>query len=115
MSRIPVSGVATQNVSPDELYDAIYGAASQDPSKVKASSERLKDMFDMTGTSDVLSQIAAQKTVPLQIRQQSIIQFKNTALNHWRSRRLVAHLSSHSVSGSDDFSKVDTGGASFPC
>lgn len=81
------AGLHVQHVSPTELYDVMTAASSQDPSKVQASSIRLKQMLDMFGTFDALHEIAAQRTVPLAIRQQSIIQFKNAALNHWRSRK----------------------------
>lgn len=89
-TRIPTLGAQSlRNVSPEELYNVVCDAASQDPFKVKSSSEKLKEMFDMTGTCDALSEIAAQRTIPLQVRQQSIIQLKNCVLSHWRSRRYV--------------------------
>lgn len=81
------TGVKVENVSPGELYEVMTAAASQDPTQVQASSKRLKQMLDMFGTFDALHEIAAQRTVPLAVRQQSIIQFKNAALNHWRSRK----------------------------
>lgn len=81
------AGVYVERVSPTELYNVMVAASSQDPSQIQASSARLKQMLDMIGTFDALHEIAAQKTVPLAIRQQSIIQFKNAALNHWRSRK----------------------------
>jgi hypothetical protein len=77
-------------VSPDELYAVITGATSQDYAQVQASSKRLKELLVLFGTFDGLSEIAAQKNLPLQVRQQAIIQFKNNALNHWRSRKFVA-------------------------
>lgn len=81
-----------QNVSPQELYDVMCGAASQDPARVQASAARLKEMLDLFGTFDALHEIASQKAVALPVRQQSIIQFKNGALGHWRSRKCVLHL-----------------------
>lgn len=86
-SRPLVSGVVVQTASADEVYQVMTGAASQDPAVFQASSTRLKEMLDMFGTYDALHEIAAQRAVPLQIRQQSIIQFKNAALSHWRSRK----------------------------
>lgn len=83
------SGVNVENVSPAELYDIVTGASSQDPARVQACSKRLKQMLDMFGTFDGLHEIAAQRTVPLPVRQQAIIQFKNAALNHWKSRKSV--------------------------
>ena len=80
-------GPVMDNVNPEELFSVISAAASQDPAQVQASSERLKEMFDMFGTFDGLSDIASQRAVPLVVRQQSIIQFKNAALGHWRSRK----------------------------
>lgn len=81
-----------ESVSPAELYDVISGASSQDPATVQMSSTRLKAMLELPGTYDALHEIAAQRTVPLFLRQQSIIQFKNAALNHWRSRRLESMI-----------------------
>ncbi|KAI0796611.1 ARM repeat-containing protein [Abortiporus biennis] len=78
-----------QHANPQEVFAVIVDAASQDPAKVKASSDRLKQLLEMAGTSDALSEIAAQKDVDVQVRQQSIIQLKNSALSHWRSRRLI--------------------------
>jgi hypothetical protein len=83
----PRLGPLTQNVNPEELFNVISAAASQDPAQVQASSDRLKEMFEMFGTFDGLSDIASQRAVPLAVRQQSIIQFKNAALGHWRSRK----------------------------
>lgn len=81
------TGVNIEHISPTELYDVMTAASSQDPSRVQASSTRLKQMLDMYGTYDALHEIAGQRTVPLVVRQQAIIQFKNAALNHWRSRK----------------------------
>ncbi|KAJ6539488.1 armadillo-type protein [Mycena capillaripes] len=89
-SRPLVSGVVVQTASADEVYQVMTGAASQDPAVFQASSTRLKEMLDMFGTYDALHEIAAQRAVPLQIRQQSIIQFKNAALSHWRSRKVLS-------------------------
>ncbi|KAH8106154.1 ARM repeat-containing protein [Cristinia sonorae] len=77
------------DVPADELFQVICDAASQDPLKIKTSTDRLKQMLDMTGCFDALSQISAQRVMPLQVRQQSIIQLKNAVINQWRSRRLV--------------------------
>ena len=41
----------------------------------------------MSGTYDALHEIAAERSFPLPIRQQSLIQFKNFATNFWKSRR----------------------------
>jgi len=83
------TGVVVEHVSPHELYDVMTAASSQDPIQVRTSSARLKQMLDMFGTFNALHEIAAQRTVPLIVRQQSIIQFKNAALGHWKSRKLV--------------------------
>ncbi|KAJ7929923.1 armadillo-type protein [Mycena leptocephala] len=89
-SRPLASGVIVQTASADEVYQVMTGAASQDPALLQASSARLKEMLDMFGVYDALHEIAAQRAVPLQIRQQSIIQFKNAALSHWRSRKVLS-------------------------
>ncbi|KAF9008940.1 armadillo-type protein [Cyathus striatus] len=85
-----VMGVVTEKVSPAELYEVLLSACSQDPSKIQASSKRLKQMLDMFGTFDALHEIATQRSVDLPIRKQAIIQFKNAALGHWRSRKLLS-------------------------
>ncbi|KAJ7283929.1 armadillo-type protein [Mycena rebaudengoi] len=84
------AGVVVETVSADELYQVMTGAASQDPAIFQVSSARLKEMLSMFGVYDALHEIAAQRAVPLHIRQQSIIQFKNAALPHWRSRKLLS-------------------------
>ncbi|KAJ6486383.1 armadillo-type protein [Mycena vitilis] len=89
-SRPLASGVAVQTVSADEVYQVMTGAASQDPALFQASGHRLKEMLDMFGTYDALHEIAAQKAVALQIRLQAIIQFKNAAVTHWRSRKVLS-------------------------
>ncbi|OCH87913.1 ARM repeat-containing protein [Obba rivulosa] len=79
-----------ETVSAEELYNVVSGAASQDPALVQRSATRLKDILETFGAFDILHEIAASRTVPLQVRQQSIIQFKNAALGHWRSRKLLS-------------------------
>ncbi|KAJ6628769.1 armadillo-type protein [Mycena sp. CBHHK59/15] len=89
-SRPLAVGLVVETVSADELYQVMSGAASQDPALFQTSSARLKQMLDMFGIYDALHEIAGRKHVPLQIRQQSIIQFKNAALPHWRSRKVLS-------------------------
>jgi len=86
------TGMIVEHVSPQELYNVMTAASSQDPAQIQESSKRLKHMLDMFGTFDALHEIAAQRTVPLIIRQQSIIQFKNAALGHWRSRKSALNI-----------------------
>ncbi|TDL29402.1 ARM repeat-containing protein [Rickenella mellea] len=85
-----MSSKLVQTVSYEELYNVVCGASSTNPTIVTESSLRLKAMLEMSGTFDALSIIATQKQVPLAVRQQSIIQFKNNALSHWRSRKLLS-------------------------
>lgn len=80
-------GVVVETVNAQELYQVLVDASSQDPVRVQVSSKRLKQMLDMFGTYDALQEISVQKTVPTSVRQQAIIQFKNGALGHWRSRK----------------------------
>lgn len=75
--------------SPEEVYNVICAAASQDPARMKASTDRLKELLEMAGTFDALSEIAATRTLPVPVRQQAIIQLKNSSLNHWKSRKYV--------------------------
>lgn len=83
----PKPAPATEAVNPRELLDVIEGASSQDPARFQAASIRFKEMLVMSGTYDALSQIASQRELPLNVRQQSIIQLKNNALDNWRSRK----------------------------
>jgi hypothetical protein len=73
-------------VSLEEVYVVVTAAASQDPGEIKEATDRLNDVLERPGSLDCLHEIAAQKTVALLVRQQSIIQFKNN-ITHWRSRR----------------------------
>lgn len=83
-------GSITKVVDPQELYRVITQASSQNPAEVHASSKRVEELLDYFGTFDGLHEIAATRSVPLPVRKQSIIQFKNKALNHWRSRKLLS-------------------------
>ncbi|KAN0097466.1 Armadillo-type fold [Tylopilus felleus] len=81
---------ATPIVNDDELLHIVTLATSQIPDQLKASTDRLKVLLDThAGTYNALHRIAADASQPLQVRQQSIIQFKNAALAHWRSRKLL--------------------------
>ncbi|KAF8639750.1 hypothetical protein AX17_001012 [Amanita inopinata Kibby_2008] len=90
LRRNIASGPLVETVSRQELFQVISDAASQNPLLVQQSSKRLKHMLDMFGTFDALYEIAAQKSLSLYIRQQAIIQFKNAALGHWKSRKLLS-------------------------
>ena len=78
-------------VTPDEVYKVIYAATSpgQDSAQIKASSDRLKELLEMVGTFDVLSEIAAKRSLPLPVRQRSIIELKNSSMGHWSARGYV--------------------------
>lgn len=81
-------------VDPQEVYNAIVGAASQDPVRIKASTNRLQELYDnYFGTYNTLHEIASQPSVDLVVRQQCIIQFKNKALTYWKSRKYVERRS----------------------
>ncbi|EKM80164.1 hypothetical protein AGABI1DRAFT_120195 [Agaricus bisporus var. burnettii JB137-S8] len=84
-------GVIVETVDPQELYQVLVDACGQDIARLQASSKRLKQMLDMFGTFNALQEISVQRTVPLPIRQQAIIQFKNSALSHWRSRKVLSN------------------------
>lgn len=84
----PPTNKEPEHVNPEELYQVICAATSQDPAQTKASSDRLKQIFEMVGVFDTLSQIAAQSNLPVHVRQQAIIQLKNSSLGHWKSRKL---------------------------
>ncbi|KAF7301791.1 Importin N-terminal domain-containing protein [Mycena indigotica] len=79
-----------ESVSTDEVFQVMSGCSSQDPAVLQASSARLKELLNVFGIYEALHEIAAQKAVPLHIRQQAIIQFKNSAAQHWRSRKVIS-------------------------
>ncbi|KAH0839916.1 ARM repeat-containing protein [Lanmaoa asiatica] len=82
---------ATPFVNEDELLHIVTLAASQVPEQLKASTDRLKVLLEThAGTYNALHRIAADLSQPLQVRQQSIIQFKNAVPSHWRSRKLLS-------------------------
>jgi hypothetical protein len=80
-------GVVVQTANRQDVYQVVVDASSQDPSLVQSASTRLKQMLDMLGTFDALQEIAVDRTLPTPVRQQAIIQFKNGALAHWRSKK----------------------------
>lgn len=78
--------VPLQPATLEEVFAIVTGATSQDPAAVKASTDQLKQILERPGTLDFLQEIAAQKAVPVVVRQQSIIQVKNNVKN-WRAKR----------------------------
>ena len=70
----------------EEVFTIVSGATSQDPAVLKESTDKLKQILERPGTLDFLQEIAAQKTVPTVVRQQSIIQVKNN-IKHWKAKR----------------------------
>ena len=78
--------VPLQPATLEEVFAVVTGATSQDPALLKASTDQLKHILDRPGTMDFLQEIAAQKAVPLVVRQQSIIQVKNN-VKHWKAKR----------------------------
>jgi hypothetical protein len=83
----PPTGPQVENANPDEVFAVITAAASQDPTQIKNATDRLKELLDMFGTLDTLQAIACQRNLPLAVRLQSAIQFKNAVINRWRSRK----------------------------
>jgi hypothetical protein len=70
----------------EEVFAIVTGATSQDPAVLKPSTDQLRQILERPGTLDFLQEIAAQKTVPVVVRQQSIIQVKNN-MKHWKAKR----------------------------
>lgn len=91
-NRPVASAVTVPEVSPAELYEVLVGATSQDPALLRESDKRLKQMMGLFGAFDALHDIASQKALPLAVRKQAIIQFKNEALKSWRSRKSAKRL-----------------------
>lgn len=93
LARKPIArGVVVETVSPTELLQVLNGACSLDQAQIMASGDRLKQMLDMFGIFDSLQDVAAQRELPLPIRQQAIIQFTRAAPNHWKSRKWTSPL-----------------------
>ena len=70
----------------EEVFAIVTRATSQDPVVLKASTDQMKQILERPGTLDFLQEIAAQKAVPVAVRQQSIIQVKNS-MKHWKAKR----------------------------
>ncbi|KIY49344.1 ARM repeat-containing protein [Fistulina hepatica ATCC 64428] len=75
-----------QRLSPSQVYDAVAASVSQDATQIKAATERLQSVLKDLDYLDILHEIAAQKSVPLNVRKQAIIQCKNVVEARWRSR-----------------------------
>ena len=74
--------------SSQDVYQALCGAASQDPASVRESTKLLQEYQARPGTYNHLYAIAADRdAVPLDVRRMAIIQFKNGALGVWKNRR----------------------------
>jgi hypothetical protein len=84
----PMTGVhGTSAPSPDELLQIVIGSTSQDPVTMKANDGRLKEMVQLPGVLVLLYEFAVQRELPVPVRLQCILQFKNNAVSQWRSRR----------------------------
>jgi hypothetical protein len=82
----------SEPANPEEIFQVVSNAASQDPQLVTSSTKRLKELLLLPGTFEFLSQITVQRSLPLPMRQQSIIQLKNAALPHWKARRFAKQV-----------------------
>ncbi|KDQ20506.1 hypothetical protein BOTBODRAFT_309717 [Botryobasidium botryosum FD-172 SS1] len=78
--------------SAEEVYQALADAASQEPARVRAAHTRLQELQRQPGTYAEMQNIAATRSVPLNIRQMGIIQFKNNGTIHWRSRAVYTDI-----------------------
>jgi hypothetical protein len=72
---------------PNEIFQALQDATSQDPARLQQSAQKLKDLEERLGTWDVIHQVASQTDLPLNLRQMAMLQFKNGAVTRWKSRR----------------------------
>jgi len=87
-----LSTINQSQVTPQTIYNVVSAATSQNPAEMQAASSRLQELLDVPGTFNALQEIAAQNSYPLYVRQLSIIQLKNSAAGHWRSRKYAIHL-----------------------
>lgn len=71
------------------VYDAVCAAVTQDPTRVQAATELLQKLESEPGTFNVLYSIAAQRTLPLDVRKLAIIRMKNVGVSSWRRRSCV--------------------------
>jgi hypothetical protein len=79
-------------VQPGDILRVLQALSSQDPSAFKGAEEQLKQFGEQPGTWELVHQYAAQKDLPLDLRKQALIQFKNSAVTRWRSRKGVLSL-----------------------
>lgn len=84
-------GVQTQAANPEEVFQVVQASTSQDVATMTAGSERLKALLEQQGTHAILLEIAAQTTLPLNVRQLAILQFKNHIGSRWRNRRCATY------------------------
>ena len=84
----------TAPVSSQDVYEALCGAASQDPATLQTSSKLLHDYLARPSTYDHLYTIAAERnTITLDVRRMAIIQFKNGVVGAWKSKRRARSVS----------------------
>ena len=74
-------------LQPEELYNVVAGAASQDPTVMRAASKRLEEVVKLPGTMASLHGIASQASFPPLIRHLAIIQCKNEMPGQWRHKK----------------------------
>ena len=72
--------------APQEIYLVLCDAVSQDPSKVKSAGDRLAQIQKEQGAYDSMHAIAAERSLPLDVRRMAIIQVKNAIAQNWRTR-----------------------------
>jgi len=76
-------------VQSEDVLRVLQLLSSQDPQVFKNAEEQLKQFGEQPGTWDLVHHHASQKNLPLNLRKQALIQFKNVAISRWRSRKLV--------------------------
>ena len=68
----------------------LQALSSQDPAAFKGAEEQLKEIGECLGAWDLVHEHAAQKQLPLDLRKQALIQFKNLGASRWKSKKLAS-------------------------
>jgi hypothetical protein len=78
-----------QPVPPGDILNVLQELSSQNPVNFNSAEEKLKEFGERLGTWDTVHQLANDDSLPIDLRKQALIQFKNCAVSRWRSRKCV--------------------------
>ncbi|CAE6485218.1 unnamed protein product [Rhizoctonia solani] len=75
----------------EDLYPALAGVAEalrSQPAQIKAAEARLDQVLKVPGAYNAAHELAAQKSVPEEVRQLAISRVKNMVVQSWRSKTI---------------------------